>query len=259
MVAVQLREEFTVSERRACRVLDQPRTSQRYQAQPRDDEAALVKRILELVREHPRYGYRLITAKLRQEGWHVNAKRVYRLWRREGLKVPQKVTGQTLAQAYLSRWKIENAFHKLTMVLRCELNTLGYPQAALFGFCLAVAMYNAVNTVLAALRAAHPAATEEAATRAPKFSFYYLADEIAGVSRGMAIVIADEHWTAAFAGKTSQQMARKLLWLARKVHIDRFLTNPTSVKRRKARRPIKHGGHVSTHRILQQRKNTTKT
>jgi transposase InsO family protein len=90
VVAVQLREEFTVSERRACRVLDQPRTSQRYQAQPRDDEAALVKRILELVREHPRYGYRLITAKLRQEGWHVNAKRVYRLWRREGLKVPQK-------------------------------------------------------------------------------------------------------------------------------------------------------------------------
>lgn len=104
--------------------------------------------------------------------------------------LPQKVTGQTLAQAYLSRWKIKNAFHKLTMVLRCELNTLGYPQAALFGFCLAVAMYNAVNTILAALRVAHPAATKEAATSTPKFSFYYLADEIAGVSRGMAIVIA---------------------------------------------------------------------
>jgi hypothetical protein len=173
--------------------------------------------------------------------------------------LPQKTTGQTLAQAYLARWKIENAFHKLTMVLRCELNTLGYPQAALFGFCLAVAMYNAVNTVMAALRATHPTAMEETANRSPKFSFYYLADEIAGVSRGMAIVIAVEHWTAAFAGKSSQQMARKLLWLARKVHIDRFLTNPTSVKRRKARRPIKHGGHVSTHQILQKRKNTTAT
>jgi IS4 transposase len=174
--------------------------------------------------------------------------------------LPQKVTAQTVAQAYLARWKIENAFHKLTMVLRCELNTLGYPQAALFGFCLAVVMYNAVNTVVAALRAAHPeTASGETATELPKFSFYYLADEIAGVSRGMAIVIADEHWTAAFAGKTSQQMARKLLWLARKVHIDRFLTNPTSVKRRKARRPIKHGGHVSTHQILQQRKNITAT
>jgi transposase InsO family protein len=50
----------------------------------------LVKRMLELARAHPRYGYRFIRAKLRQEGWQVNAKRIYRLWRREGLKVPQK-------------------------------------------------------------------------------------------------------------------------------------------------------------------------
>jgi len=56
----------------------------------RDDEAALVKRMLELACEHPRYGYRFITAKLRQEGWQVNRKRVYRLWRKEGLKVPQR-------------------------------------------------------------------------------------------------------------------------------------------------------------------------
>jgi transposase InsO family protein len=46
--------------------------------------------MLELVRLHPRYGYRFITEKLRQEGWSVNAKRIYRLWRREGLKVPEK-------------------------------------------------------------------------------------------------------------------------------------------------------------------------
>jgi transposase InsO family protein len=71
-------------------VIDQPRSSQRYEAKMPDDEPVLVKRILELVREHPRYGYRFMTAKLRQEGWHVNRKRVYRLWRREGLKVPQK-------------------------------------------------------------------------------------------------------------------------------------------------------------------------
>lgn len=90
MVAVKLQREFTVSERRACRVLDQPRASHRYAAQPASDETALVARILELVRAHPRYGYRFMTAKLRQEGWHVNAKRIYRLWRREGLKVPKK-------------------------------------------------------------------------------------------------------------------------------------------------------------------------
>jgi transposase InsO family protein len=70
-------------------VIDQPRSSQRYQAKVRDDESRLVVRILELVRRYPRYGYRFITAKLRQEGWCVNAKRIYRLWRREGLKVPK--------------------------------------------------------------------------------------------------------------------------------------------------------------------------
>ncbi len=86
----ELREKFAVSERRACKVLNQPRSCQRYEMKPRTDEAALLKRILELAREHPRYGYRFITAKLGQEGWHVNRKRVYRLWRREGLKVPQK-------------------------------------------------------------------------------------------------------------------------------------------------------------------------
>lgn len=89
-MAVKLQEEFAVSERRACQVLDQPRASQRYESQPPSDEAALIKRMLVLARAHPRYGYRFITAKLRQEGWQVNPKRVYRLWRREGLKVPQK-------------------------------------------------------------------------------------------------------------------------------------------------------------------------
>lgn len=53
---MKLQEEFSVSERRACRVIEQPRTSQRYQARPRDDERALVKRMLELVRQRPRFG-----------------------------------------------------------------------------------------------------------------------------------------------------------------------------------------------------------
>ena len=71
-------------------MVDQARSSQRYEGRPAGDEARLLARILELVRRHTRYGYRMITAKLRQEGWSVNAKRVYRIWRREGLKVPQK-------------------------------------------------------------------------------------------------------------------------------------------------------------------------
>ena len=86
----QLRSSFDVSERRACEVVSQPRSSQRYHSKVRDDEPRLVSRMLKLVRRFPRYGSRFITAKLRQEDWPVNAKRVYRLWRREGLKVPRK-------------------------------------------------------------------------------------------------------------------------------------------------------------------------
>jgi transposase InsO family protein len=79
-----------VSERRACKVLSQPRRTQRYQAKLADDQPALVKRILELVARHPRAGYRMIWARLKEQGWHVNKKRIWRLWKQEGLKVPQK-------------------------------------------------------------------------------------------------------------------------------------------------------------------------
>lgn len=81
---------LNVSERRACQVVGQPRSTQRYAAKERDGEKVLVRRMLALVRRHPRYGYRRVWALLRAEGFRVNVKRVYRLWRQEGLKVPQK-------------------------------------------------------------------------------------------------------------------------------------------------------------------------
>ena len=86
----ELQGSFHVSERRACRVVDQPRSSQRYRSQPRSDEGPLVNRMLELVRQRPRFGYRRIGTLLREDAWSVSDSRVYRLWRREGLKVPKK-------------------------------------------------------------------------------------------------------------------------------------------------------------------------
>jgi len=85
-----VQKQLEVSERRACGVMDQSRSSQRYQTRPREAEGELVGRMLELVKNHPRYGYRRIWALLRDEGFQINRKRVYRLWRREGLKVPAK-------------------------------------------------------------------------------------------------------------------------------------------------------------------------
>jgi len=79
-----------VSERRACRILGQSRTTQRREPKVREDEPRLVQEMIELATQYGRYGYRRITALLRRQGWLVNHKRVERLWRREGLKVPSK-------------------------------------------------------------------------------------------------------------------------------------------------------------------------
>ncbi len=79
-----------VSERRACKVLGQARSTQRRGHHTPDDEPALVRRMVELATQYGRYGYRRITALLRAEGFRANHKRVERLWRREGLKVPER-------------------------------------------------------------------------------------------------------------------------------------------------------------------------
>jgi putative transposase len=82
--------ELGVSERRACRVIGQPRATQRYEKRILEDEVLLTQRIIALASQYGRYGYRQITGMLRNEGWIVNHKRVERIWRKEGLKVPKK-------------------------------------------------------------------------------------------------------------------------------------------------------------------------
>ena len=84
-----VQQTLRVSERRACRVIGQPRASQRFVAQKPERDRALKDRMHELARRNPRRGYRFIWATLRREGWCVNRKRVQRLWRQEGLRVPQ--------------------------------------------------------------------------------------------------------------------------------------------------------------------------
>jgi putative transposase len=81
---------FDISQRRACQVTSQPRATQRYERVLKNDEPVLVKRMVELAKQYGRYGYRRVTALLQSEGFRVNHKRIERLWRREGLKVPQK-------------------------------------------------------------------------------------------------------------------------------------------------------------------------
>ena len=82
------------SERRACRLVDLVRSTARYAGSVDDDQRRLIERMPQLSRAHPRYGYRRIWAMLRREGWRINRKRVQRLWRLEGLKIPPKAHKQ---------------------------------------------------------------------------------------------------------------------------------------------------------------------
>lgn len=84
-----------VSERRVCRVVGQPRTTERYRPTVKRDESGILKRMHALVRERPRFGYRRIHALLLRDGFRLGRHRTYRLWKQEGFKVPQKQVKKT--------------------------------------------------------------------------------------------------------------------------------------------------------------------
>ena len=85
-----VRSKHRYSERRICRALGIQRSSIRYVPEPRSDEGPLRAAIIRLAAQYGRYGYRLIAGLLEQEGWTVSRSRVERIWKQEGLKVPQK-------------------------------------------------------------------------------------------------------------------------------------------------------------------------
>src|SRR6186713_2099990 len=102
--------------------------------------------------------------------------------------LPTEVTCVLVARSYRSRWTVEALFGRLTTVLKCEVNTLGYPPAALFGFCVALAAGNVYAAVKGALRAAHGAAVADGV------SDYHLALEVSGACPGLWIAIPVETW-----------------------------------------------------------------
>lgn len=164
--------------------------------------------------------------------------------------LPPEVDALQVAELYLNRWTIENAFQELDQALASEINTLCYPKAALLAFCVAVVTYNVLSTMKAAIRVAHhePALLTE-------LSGYYLAEEIAAVYGGMMIAIESSHWTRSFARLTVDEMAATLLELAEQVDVDRFRKRRRGAKKPQ---PPRKGGyphkHVSTARLLAERR-----
>lgn len=152
-----------------------------------------------------------------------------------------------LAELYRKRWTIEMVFHEMAQTLEAEINTLGYPKAALFAFCLALVAYNALSLLKSSLRAAHG----EEATK--QVSGYYLSLEIRGTHEGMMIAIPASHWEV-FRTLSASQMAKLLKQLAKRVSLHRYRKHPRAAKKPPPRKsPYKNGGHLSTHRLLQKR------
>jgi hypothetical protein len=150
-----------------------------------------------------------------------------------------------VAELYRRRWTIEKLFQSLTTVLRCEVNTLAYPKAALFGFCVALAASNVYATVKAALRAAHGAEQVE-----QNVSDHYLGVEIAGKYEGMMIAIPEKHWRP-FADCTPRALATLLKQLAARAHLRRFQKHPRGPKKPKPRRTrFADAKHIATARLL---------
>jgi len=170
--------------------------------------------------------------------------------------LPARVTAKAVARLYLRRWSIETAFQELTVQLACEVQTLGYPKAALFAFCVALLCYNALSVVKAALRstprqrAALVADRPHKPHRVDELSTYYLAHEISGVWQGLNIMLPETYWQARFGNQTPAQLAVELRRIARAVDVRKYRKRPATATQRSARPPCQPRAHVSTARIL---------
>jgi IS4 transposase len=159
--------------------------------------------------------------------------------------LPPEVRAAAVAALYRGRWDIEGAFQELTVILQCEPNTLGYPPAALFAFCLAVVAYNVLRLTRAALGAAH--GPEKIAR---EISSYYLAQELAKVFTGMAIALPPEEWKA-YGRLTPAELAGQLREWAQQAPLWRYQKHPRGPKKPRPRR--KSGDkikHLATARLL---------
>jgi len=159
--------------------------------------------------------------------------------------LPAKVPAAKVAELYLRRWKIEGAFHELTVALSCEVNTLGYPRAALFGFCVAVAAYNVLAVLKAALRAVHGERKVQ-----EDVSGYYMALEWAMVYAGMMIALPALEWEV-FGRMSGKELAGYLREWAGKINLEKIKKAPPRKPTKKQTRRIKDKSpHVSTARLL---------
>jgi Transposase DDE domain len=154
-----------------------------------------------------------------------------------------------VARLYRKRWTLETAFQELEASLHGEINTLGYPKAALFAFSLALVSYNVLSAVKAALRSVHGVKAADT-----EVSGYDLAEEVAGTYRGMMIAVPKDEWVV-FHGMSPREISPILKRLAGAVRLSEFRKQPRGPKKP---RPERQSGaeikHVATAQLLQEQK-----
>ena len=130
----------------------------------------------------------------------------------------------------------------------CELHTLGYPQAALFSFSVAVACYNILAVVQAAFSAAHEAAVIQA-----EISYHYMAREMLEVTQGMLIALPPKAWCR-FRRMSANEMAEYLQAIARQVNLSKYKKSKRGPKKPVVKLDYQNGHHDSTAKLLANKK-----
>jgi Transposase DDE domain len=162
--------------------------------------------------------------------------------------LPKKdASAKKIAEMYRKRWTLETLFQELTETLCCEINTLGYPKAALFGFCIALMAYNVASVTKAAMRAKHGHEKVE-----KEVSGYRLANEVSRTHTGMMIAIPKEEWRV-FQKLSAKELGKVLTDLAGRIRLTALRRRPRGPKKPVPRRTkYARNKHVSTARLLAQ-------
>jgi hypothetical protein len=158
--------------------------------------------------------------------------------------LPAKVKATNIACLYRTRWKLEHVFNELTTYLNCEMISLGYPQAALFGFSVAVCCYNLLAALQGVLRGVH--GQEKIET---EVSSYYLVQEVQRIYPGMMLYSDAKDWTQ-FQSLSIAELAKVLKTIAKSMDLSRYPKAPTRSRKPKKNLPKAAGQHISTHRAL---------
>jgi hypothetical protein len=163
--------------------------------------------------------------------------------------LPTRVSAKRVAAAYRKRWKIETAFQQLAETLNCEIETLGYPKAALFSFSMGLMMFNVLSVIKTAIAVGHdePELAEEIST-------YYIALQISETWAGFRIALTDQEFAKLEGQRTAAQLAARLRSLGKRVNLKQVRKSKRGPKKPPPKRKSgNRGNHVATSRILAQR------